>query len=437
MKVNKNNTIMQMVLLLCITLSSFAQDLNLTYSDGNVSLPLNTNSSMTVDPISGNVNVTTSFSSEDIGNELGLQPTGIAPNINFNIDTNGTTSANVTATISNDAVYCNKSGLWSGLVQSTPPTNYVTLVNQNNVTSNGTYSLTCANSFGITSNSGNVTNIVSVNPPVVNVSANPTSVTSGGSSTITWSATNTPTNCTFSSDWPVSERNIPPNSNPVVFVVNNITNSKTFTATCSNSAGSDNDTATVSISGGSAWPSCAGSAAAILGGNEDRTVLSPSVGQNSLPYDGLYEHFQGMDNSFPWPGNWGDNIHLSLTKNQYIAAKFTTSNTNYEAKFQLTATNSIEGPGPQAKTMTISTCPGDFNEHLGQVRCKTNTSVLNWSTTSSPSIPGFFCELEKNTTYYINIVHSDNSEGDNYQTTDCTTTTTTYCGILASQSEVN
>lgn len=419
-----------------MTLSAFSimnansQNLNLDYQDGDITVPLNTSNAMNINPLTGDVNVSTSYDSSQIGDLLGLQPSGTAPAISFNVVENGTSSATINSTIQNNAVYCNKSGLWSGLLTSNPPTTYVTSDSET-VGSNGTnYVMTCANTFGITSNNASVSNITTVVAPIVNVSANPTTVNSGGSSTINWSHQNTPTSCTFSNDFPA---NVTING-PYSFVESNITSNKSFQVSCSNSAGSDSDLATVTLnSTGNAWPSCGGAAAAILNNNEDRTVLAPG----SESYDGKYEHFQGMDLSFPWPGGWGDNIHLSLTKNQYIAAQFTTTSTNYEAKFQLTAPNSIEGPGPQAKTIVISECPGDFNVHLDQAKCITNSNVLYWSTTPTPSLPNFFCELEKNKTYYLNIVHSDNSEGDNYQTTDCTTSSSTYCGILANQSEVS
>lgn len=413
-------------------MSALAQDINLSYSDGSVILPLDTNGSMTVNPITGDVNVVTSYSSAEIGDELGLQPTGIAPNINFTITENGTTSANISATISNDAVYCNKTGgLWSGLIQSTPPANYVTSVTQNNVTTNGSYGLTCANSFGITTDSGNVTNIVSVNPPVVNVTANPTTVTSGGSSTITWSATNTPTSCTFSNDWPVAERIIPTNSNPLNFTVTSITTSKLYTATCSNTAGSDSDSASVTVTTGgqnpNPWPSCAGTGAYILNGAEDRTILA-NGSSNGGSYNGEYEEIFDTTDPVQFPGDVGITMYLSITKNQYVAAQFNSGTPGRYARYSLNPPGNEQGPLSDATTITISECPGDFNEHLGQSTCKSNgsaTGSLYWSDMPDAN-PNLFCKIDRNKTYYLNIVHS-NDVSSNYQNSGCDSS---YCGLI-------
>ncbi len=87
--------------------------------------------------------------------------------------------------------------------------------------------------------------------------------------------------------------------------------------------------------------------------------------------------------------------------------------------------------------MTISECPGDFNDHLNQPACTVNDSnftTIRWTTKTNPvGPPGFFCELEKNTTYFMNIVHSDNSENNNYETSGCQDSS---CGVLASQNPV-
>lgn len=410
--------------------SIYSQDINLTYSDGSTTLPLDNTQSMTIDSTNGNINIATSSTAEQIGLGLGLEPVGDSPNIQFGVTANGTTSATINAVITNDAVYCQKSGLWTGLTTSTPPNNYVTSVSQT-VSSNGSnYVLSCSNSFGITSLSTSVTNIVSVVAPVITINATATSVNNGGSSTITWSVANSPTSCDFTGDWPVGTNLA---DGPFSFLEQNITSSKSYSVTCQNSAGSDTESISVSIIGGDTWTSCSGAGASILNGAEDRTILSN--GSSPLPYNGLYETLQGNDVVSQWPGIWGDALHMTLEKNKYVAAKFTTDSNGYDAKFQMTASNSIEGPNPQAKAVTISTCPGDFNVHLNQVKCYTETNSLYWSTKDVPGQPGFFCELEKNTTYYLNIVHSNNNEGNNFATSDCLSPAN-YCGILAAQNEV-
>ena len=54
---------------------------------------------------------------------------------------------------------------------------------------------------------------------------------------------------------------------------------------------------------------------------------------------------------------------------------------------------------------------------MNQSRCKINGGSLFWSTKTTPGgPPGYFCELEQDKAYYLNIVHSDNSENNKQQT---------------------
>ncbi|MCB1603950.1 MAG: hypothetical protein R3F25_07850 [Gammaproteobacteria bacterium] len=435
MKIQKNKTVVMISILLNVAMPTIAQDVNLSYSDGNVTLPLDTNSSMTVDPVSGDINVVTSFSSEDIGNELGLQPTGSAPVIDFTITENNTTSADVSATVSNDAVYCNKTVAWSGLTQSNPPVSYVTSVVENGVTDNGTYTLTCANTFGKTTNSGVVDNIVVVNPATLTLSANPTSVTSGQSSTLTWVIGNNPTSCTKSGDWP--DNGVMPaqdiTNGTHQQVITNITQSMSFSMICSNTAGSSGTkVASVTVSGGtgSTWPSCAGSAASILGGAEDRSILATFAGVSPGTYNGKYEEIFNTTNPVAFPGDVGLTMYLSITRNQYVAAQFNSGTPGRYARYSLNPPGNDQGPLSSATTITISECPGDFNVHLGQSTCKSNgsaTGSLYWSDMPDAN-PSLFCKIDRNKTYYLNIVHS-NDTVNNYQVSGCDSSNS-YCGLI-------
>jgi hypothetical protein len=79
------------------------------------------------------------------------------------------------------------------------------------------------------------------NSPFVSISADPTSVTSGGSSTLTWSSTNA-TSCTASGGWSGAKG---VNGSQVI---TNITQKQTYTITCTGAGGSASDTVTVSVS---------------------------------------------------------------------------------------------------------------------------------------------------------------------------------------------
>ena len=185
------------------------------------------------------------------------------------------------------------------------------------------------------------------------------------------------------------------------------------------------------------WPSCAGESAAILNGNEDRSILAQGPGVQPTNYNGYYSDIYnntGSGTATPWPGPLGANISLNLEKNHYIAAQFNTPDESIDAKFLSQMPSNYQGVAPQAYTVSISECPGDFNVHLSQTACKTNAATFKWSTTPNPpGPPGFFCELEKNKTYYLNIVHSNNASNDNHETSDCLSQVNS-CGHLSSQS---
>ena len=81
--------------------------------------------------------------------------------------------------------------------------------------------------------SGNQTSTPSVAKPVVSLSITPSVITSGSSSTLQWSVTNSPTNCTASGAWSGTK-----SSSGSVSSGTRTTGSYTYTLTCSNAGGS-------------------------------------------------------------------------------------------------------------------------------------------------------------------------------------------------------
>jgi hypothetical protein len=170
----------------------------------------------------------------------------------------------------------------------------------------------------------------------------------------------------------------------------------------------------------------------ILGGAEDITIIANNS-PNPGVYDGTYIGLQNLINpnlADDWPSNFGDSISLSLTRNQYIAASFTTNNLSQRGRFQLATPGNLQGP-PSATTISISTCPGDFAEHLSQSSCLKSvgpSGSIKWATDQSAT--SSYCKLNSNTDYYINIVHSVSAPF--YSVSACNSA---YCGILAVQVE--
>jgi hypothetical protein len=76
--------------------------------------------------------------------------------------------------------------------------------------------------------------------PVVTLTANPMSVSSGGFSTLNWSATNA-TSCTASDGWSG------PQSPSGSFVAGPLTSTTSFTLTCTGTGGTGSKTITVTV----------------------------------------------------------------------------------------------------------------------------------------------------------------------------------------------
>ncbi len=147
-----------------------------------------------------------------------------------NVAMNG--SATLTWTSSN-ATGCSASGAWSGTKavngsQSVGP-----------LTQNSTFTLTCTGPGGSANRSVSVT----VDPaalPTVTLTANPTTVNSGGSSVLTWTSSNA-TSCTAGGAWSGAKGLSGSQS------VGPLTQDSTFTLTCTGPGGSTNVPVTVTV----------------------------------------------------------------------------------------------------------------------------------------------------------------------------------------------
>jgi len=130
---------------------------------------------------------------------------------------------------------CTASGGWSGSKNISGGSEVVT-----NIIANTTFTITCLNTDGSSSDSAtvNVTN----SPPVVDLTASPTSVASGGSSTLTWTVVGGASGCTAGGGW--SGAKSPSGGSQVISGITATTN---YWVTCSNAYGSDTDSALVTV----------------------------------------------------------------------------------------------------------------------------------------------------------------------------------------------
>jgi len=170
---------------------------------------------------------------------------------------------------STNATSCTASGGWTG-AKATSGTATVS------PTSTATYTLTCTGTGG----TGSASQIVTVSgiggspAPTVTLTANPTTISSGGSSTLTWSSTNA-TSCTASGSWSGSESIIGSQSvSPAA--------TSSYTLTCIGTGGSANSTATVTVNSGTNVPSAPTNVTAFATTTGVYVLFAPPANAGSL-----------------------------------------------------------------------------------------------------------------------------------------------------------
>jgi hypothetical protein len=134
---------------------------------------------------------------------------------------------------SSNATSCTASGAWTGAKATSGSETRTSL------TANSTFTLTCTGGGGSAVQSVIVT-VTPSSPPTVALTATPTTVASGGSSTLSWSSTNA-TGCTASGGWTGSK----PLSGAEART--NLTQTASYTLSCSGAGGTASQTVTVNV----------------------------------------------------------------------------------------------------------------------------------------------------------------------------------------------
>lgn len=135
---------------------------------------------------------------------------------------------------STNATSCTASGAWSGTKATSGTQTTLAL------TSQSTYTLACSGTGGSALASVTVS-ITGVTPaPTVNIAASPTTVNSGGSSLLNWSATNA-TSCTASGAWSGSKATTGTQSTGALTALS------TYTLSCTGAGGTTQASATVDV----------------------------------------------------------------------------------------------------------------------------------------------------------------------------------------------
>ena len=134
---------------------------------------------------------------------------------------------------SSGAVSCEASGDWSGNRALTGSELIANLL------SNKSYTLTCVGPGGTATRTVNVV-IVPPSAPVVNITASPLVVVSGGSTRLSWNSSNVDT-CTASGNWSGGKNTSGTRTR------NNLTSDKTYTLTCTGPGGTASDSVDVVV----------------------------------------------------------------------------------------------------------------------------------------------------------------------------------------------
>jgi trimeric autotransporter adhesin len=188
---------------------------------------------------------------------------GAAPSVSLSANPS-TVASGLNSTVSWNAVNatsCSASGAWAGAkpVSGSQSTGALS--------SSSTYMLTCSGPDGSAAQSATVS--VKASTPTVSLSVGPSSVASGGSATLNWSATNA-TSCSASGSWSGAKPARGSQSTGA------LTADATYVLTCSSAGGSATQSATVSVTKPAPTVSLSASPSSVISGNSSTLTWAAS-----------------------------------------------------------------------------------------------------------------------------------------------------------------
>jgi len=154
------------------------------------------------------------------------------------------------------------------------------------------------------------------------------------------------------------------------------------------------------------------------------------------------DYLNSSSNCRTWSGIWNDTFlgpGSGTTKKiltnrsggrQYVAIEFSTSGMSSTAKGRFDVTSAGGEVLQQPLIVTISKCPGDFNQAQPN-DCYFHHPLFNFKWRAPQSTDSASCVLEPNSTYYLNMLSSDSASGTlptNIQPN--ATCENAFCGVL-------
>ena len=146
-------------------------------------------------------------------------------------------ASTLTWSATNAPTSCTSSGSWSGSQSANGSASTGAI----GTAGTYTYTLTCTNSSGSGSGSATVT---VVTPPAISISVSPSSITTGGSATVSWSVANSPTSCTAGGNWSGSKAASGSQSTGAVSPAGTYV----YSLSCSNAGGTTSNSTNLTVS---------------------------------------------------------------------------------------------------------------------------------------------------------------------------------------------
>ncbi|MCB1582996.1 MAG: hypothetical protein KDI92_08025 [Xanthomonadales bacterium] len=170
---------------------------------------------------------------------------------------------------------------------------------------------------------------------------------------------------------------------------------------------------TINVSGANSTPA-----------NCNNTVYPPLANQPAMNMT-----YATANNGQPFGTSTNTNARITYNINQMLVLSgFSTPQTNFYRRLQFYPTPA-NANAVYANTVSISECPGDFNEQTATcVVLADPNSFSQFAISTDPNAPNNYCIIEPNKSYYLNFIHDinpfDNGQGR------CLFNTDTSCQIF-------
>jgi len=209
---------------------------------------------------------------------------------------------------------------------------------------------------------------------ITSFSASPSTITEGGSTTVSWSTQNADS-CAVSDN--ADQLNGPVEVSGSAILTIATAGNYTLTLTCQGSSGPVSRTISIAV---------------------NAPAPTPTTTCTASPLSGVTKSWNGFWGlNFPLPGY--ANKNATIARSGYLALKFETGSivdNGYLATVGNTITSGV-------RKGSISECPGDFKVTRACSHVWGIGGGISWATDGTANV----CQLKPNTTYYFNITFTD------------------------------